>query len=555
MVKQVRKVMVIGLDGATFDNLHPWIKQGYLPYLSELMEHGSWGPLKSIIPPISGPAWASFMTGKNPANHGVFDFFKKRHESYATIPVDSRNIKALSIWDILGEFGKKSILVNVMMTYPPVPMNGLMITGGLTPPNPEIFTYPNSLAEEIQQNVGNYPISARGGMAMIPGREDEFLDKLLTNLRQRIKTSKYLLKNYKWDFFMQLIEGTDVVQHKFWKYYDKNHPRYEPSVYANAILDYYKEVDRCIGSLIEEVDKDTIVCIMSDHGFRGVDKIIQVNNFLHQIGMLNFKPNPKTRIKKLLFGQKSITPLDIYRKMIRWGANEAKNRVMASKKEGKFLNRFLLSVNDIDWNNTKAFSIGSFGQIYINQKGVEKSGIVSRNEYEDVVSEIEQSLMALQDPDTNLRVIDKVFTKKEIYQGRYFDDAPDIVFLTREGYSAFQQEFFTSPSIFHSSGQTGFHSLYGIFILSGKGIKQGKVVGSKNIIDLAPMLLYLLDTPIPQDMDGVIWNDVIEEYLKEKRTVKTYSPSKYKCDIEYGEMSDDEKEQIKKHLRDLGYLD
>ncbi|MHA1832386.1 MAG: alkaline phosphatase family protein [Candidatus Baldrarchaeia archaeon] len=142
----------MGLDGATFDVILPMVKAGNLPNFKKIMDEGAWVELESTVPLPSGPAWASFMTGMKPANHGIFDFVVKKKNSYETCYVNSTYVKGRPFWEILGRYSFKVGIINVMVTYPPHPVNGFLITGGLTPPGKD-FTYPKSLAKEISENL------------------------------------------------------------------------------------------------------------------------------------------------------------------------------------------------------------------------------------------------------------------------------------------------------------------------------------------------------------------------------------------------------------------
>jgi len=127
------KVLVIGLDGATFDLIKPFAAQGQLPHLKKLMDAGAWSELSSTIPPVTASAWTSFMTGKNPGAHGLFDFMQRRKGSYDLVPVSSGERDGKTLWEVAGDAGRKVIVMGVPVTYPPTPVNGLLVTGMLTP--------------------------------------------------------------------------------------------------------------------------------------------------------------------------------------------------------------------------------------------------------------------------------------------------------------------------------------------------------------------------------------------------------------------------------------
>src|SRR6185369_8280186 len=143
------KTIIIGLDGATFDIIRPLASDGRLPVLSRLMREGVSSPLRSTILPNSFPGWASCTTGTSEGMHGVFSPFIKNHSSYGVRAMSGLDIMTRPVWDILSEHRARSVVLNVPTTYPPEPINGLMVTGMLTPGRASAFTYPESLKSEL----------------------------------------------------------------------------------------------------------------------------------------------------------------------------------------------------------------------------------------------------------------------------------------------------------------------------------------------------------------------------------------------------------------------
>ena len=114
----MKKVFIIGLDGATFSLVRPWVEEGKLPQIGQLMAHGVWGNLKSTIPPITACAWASFITGLSPANTGIFDLFYREPGSYKVKPIHRGLRHGKELWQLLNAGGKKVGIINVPTTYP-----------------------------------------------------------------------------------------------------------------------------------------------------------------------------------------------------------------------------------------------------------------------------------------------------------------------------------------------------------------------------------------------------------------------------------------------------
>ncbi|MCB0005568.1 MAG: alkaline phosphatase family protein, partial [Anaerolineales bacterium] len=130
------KAFIIGIDGATFNLIKPWAKAGHLPNLARLMAGGAHGNLMSTLPPVTSPAWPTFMTGCNPGKHGVFDFIQPSGADFSL--VNATKIKQPTIWQRLSQAGYRVGVLNVPVTYPPQPLNGFMVSGILSPKGVDI---------------------------------------------------------------------------------------------------------------------------------------------------------------------------------------------------------------------------------------------------------------------------------------------------------------------------------------------------------------------------------------------------------------------------------
>ncbi|MBU1940188.1 MAG: alkaline phosphatase family protein, partial [Candidatus Thermoplasmatota archaeon] len=153
----MKRVILVGIDGATPQLLFKWIDEGVLPTFSRFRQQGSWGKLRSTLPPFSAPAWTSIVTGCNPGKHGIYGF-----ESTGTLTphlVNSRYRKVPAIWTYLTQAGLKNIIINVPGSYPPESINGFMITGLLTPSADSQFTYPADLKQRLTPtDLGQYDL-------------------------------------------------------------------------------------------------------------------------------------------------------------------------------------------------------------------------------------------------------------------------------------------------------------------------------------------------------------------------------------------------------------
>jgi len=558
-VSKKARVFVVGLDGATFDLILPWIREGKLPSLSHMMENGVHGELKSTVPIMTPTAWSSFMTGKNPGKHGVVGFFVREKDSYIVKVVDSTDRSAREIWSILSESGKKVGIVNVPITYPPKNVNGFMITGMMTPPKSDNFTYPPLLREEVEKAVGEGTLDP---LLTSLEREEVFIHEVLDSTEKLAKISLLLLEEQEPDLFMVVFNGTDYIQHRFWKYIDPKHPRHEAEKsvkYRKMFLHFYQKMDEILGNFLKMVDERTIVIVMSDHGAGPLHKYIHVNSWLMQMGLLKLKKQPVTRLKGFLY-RIGMNPERILNAL--FSIHLGNVRVKTDRTDERLQsisNKLFLSFSDVNWPKTKAYSIGS-GVIYINLKGREPLGTVCPGqEYESLREQISARLYELKDTETGEFVIEKVYKKEEIYTGSHIDTLPDIVFIPKPGYTTFEEHEFAARSVITQSKiVSGTHRLNGILIMKGGGIRKSATLHEASIMDLAPTILYLLGLSIPTDMDGrVLENALTSSHLRLNpiRYTKEADDSaqfllKKKDDV-YGE---EDKEKIESKLRALGYI-
>ncbi len=545
------KVFVIGLDGATFDLIQPFIARGHLPTLKKLMDSGAWSELESTVPPVTASAWTSFMTGKNPGAHGLFDFMQRRKNSYDLAPVSSRDRDGQAVWEIAGDAGKKVIVMGVPVTYPPTPVNGLLVTGMLTPRGAKDYTYPSELKDEIQQAIGDYVVYS--DEVYSKGRGELFLNALHYSIQQRAKAAAYLLHKYEWDLGVLVFPETDTVSHGLWSAYDPTHHQHDPreaEKFRDGILEVYQDIDAYLGELIASLGSDTTVLVMSDHGHGPVRNFLYVNNFLKQKRYLQIKRTPASRVKNLAFSL-GLTPRVVYNFLLAIGLGKLR-RTLDKRRGGRgLLKRFFLSFSDVDWSRTRAYSIGYIGEVHINLKGREPQGIVARGvEYVQLRDALIRDLRELKLPDGS-PLVEHLWKKEDIYSGAHLDAAPDILFLPKglETIAFGDFEFGSNKILEPSYGVSSSHRMNGIFIASGPGIRAGNTLEHARLTDLAPTILHLLGLPVPSDMDG----HALTEIMDDARAVE-FGGSAVQSNREIGGYSDDEEQQVIERLKDLGYI-
>jgi predicted AlkP superfamily phosphohydrolase/phosphomutase len=502
-----RKILIVCVDGGTFDLIHPWVREGHLPTFQRLMKEGAWGELSAEIPPITVNNILSMVTGKNAGKHGTLHWLKREVETGEWKLVNSEALGNETLWDLLGNSGKSVAVLNLPLTYPPKPIHGIMVTGLLTPLLAEDMTYPPHLKQEIETYLGDrYPILPKEVFA--EGREEEYLSSLMESLEIRYRTSRYLMDRYPCDcYFIHFIE-TDFVQHFFWSHMDENHPRHDPNgpkKFRNAILQVYQQMDSILGDYLRLLDKKDYLMVVSDHGAGPLYAKFYTNNWLMKEGLLKLRRSGLTPLKYLLF-RGGLTLQNIHQLAIRLGLSNLQPRVNRTTLFEGLLRRLFLSYHDVDWERTEAFAMGGFGQIYINRKGGRNPEAINvGEEYEFLRKRIISKIEKLEIPRLQRKYPKRIYRREELFHGPFFEILPDLVIMPEEGYlDPGDFEFFSNAIFEPRAPMSGTHKPNGIFLLKGEGVRQGIKLNHVQIYDIAPSVLYLMNAPIPKDFDGKV---------------------------------------------------
>ncbi|MBM4430390.1 MAG: hypothetical protein FJ026_08615 [Chloroflexi bacterium] len=549
------RVLVLGLDGATFDLLKPWIDESHLPNLAEAIRQGVWGRLQSIVPPYSVPAWTSFATGKYPAKHGMASFWRFSPGLGTHTLNSAKSLRSATIWSILSNMGRRVGVVNVPGTYPPVPVNGFMISGLMTPKENVDYTYPLELKREVLQAAGDYAANPYASVS----QTIKFLQQVIYWERKREIAHRHLLASHEWDFFINVVQGLDPIQHKFWQYMDLNHPNFrqaEAQRYAPLLGECYAVVDEAVGHRLSLVDERTVLFIISDHGFGPVHKYFHVNRFLANHGLIAFKEGrayrPQTRIRSWQGRVLSLAAASVRRLDFLGLRRGLLNNVMRHQ-----LNRVLdlAHTPSIDWSRTRAYcSDASSEGIFIHR---DADGGMSSLEYERLRGFLIEELNALRDTGTDEPIIHGAYRREEIHCGEYVHLFPDIVLdMARRPYLVTERLAVSEVLEPVHSQDSGRHRPDGIFIAIGPGIRQQVQISDISLVDLAPTILCALGIGVPNDVDGRVLTEIFEPGYLPAHPVKQLEPVSA---IDSGKPEDayttEETAAIQARLRALGYTE
>jgi predicted AlkP superfamily phosphohydrolase/phosphomutase len=507
------------------------------------------------------------MTGKNPGKHGIFEFYEPIPASYDVRFIHGGMRTGKTLWAILSEHKEKVSVINVPMTYPAETVNGLLISG-LDAPGPDSpsFCYPSTLLQELQSQFGTYILEPGLTGCIVGGKPDLAMEKLHEELDQKAKVTTYLMQRYPWDFFMVVFRSLDAVQHFFWKYMDPLHPQYNPTEaerFGTAILQAYQKIDNILGVIWDALEDDTVLMVMSDHGFgRRHPANIQLNQWLAERGYLRFceeaQANMLNRILTTLLGK-------AYRLTIGKTSRSAKETLarIFPKLRNRLQSRLLF--HNIDWSRTEAYSDSLFPNIRINLEGREPHGIVKNGDaYHRLIAKLRRDLADIRDSVSGNQIVDHVYHRDEIYTGPFAGKAPDLLLRWKEaenihgilknGVNA-QREVKSLIPGEDPRIVSGDHRLHGVLLMAGKPIRQGLRLSRATIMDLAPTILNLFDLPIPADMDGAVLTDVFTtEGSRPSRLTHIDEHSELSEQISENGYSSDEEEKVKERLRNLGYF-
>lgn len=554
------RVLVIGLDGAPFPLLAKWAEAGHMPTLRRLLAEGVGGPMRSTMPPTSGPAWTSFSTGMNPGRTGVYDFLYRRPGSYVFPPVNASMRSGRTLWRLLSDADLKVGVVNIPISYPVEPVNGTFISGWMTPYFAKDYTWPPDLGAEIEAKVGDYRIYpsetfSESGRKAFFDSSDELLE-LLT------RTTLHLMERDDWDFFMTVYFDVDRILHQLWHVLDEGHPwrkgrgaTKDAAGLEAAVLRYFTKLDADLARVIAKAGEGTTVMLMSDHGMGRASRFVVLNNLLLDLGYLKLSSDLPTKLKAFAL-RSGFSLRNVHRLVDRLGAAkhaEYKNVYSFDS----VLKRFFLSFHNVDWAASRAYSFGRhYGSLFLNVKGREPHGSVAPGaDYERTRDEIAEALLAWRDPELGRPLVSKAIRREEVYHGSRFDEAPDLILLPHDDADIFYglSDFGSSRIWDDTYRYSGMHRDNGMFVACGPNVRRGAPAPDVSITDLAPTILYLLDQEVPADMDGRVLREVLDAGLVAGRPERR-GPGGGDGPRAPQEYSADEEAEVLQRLRDLGYL-
>jgi predicted AlkP superfamily phosphohydrolase/phosphomutase len=509
------RAVVFGVDGLTFRVLHPLIERGELPHFQYLQQNGCEAVLEAKYPPFTPPAWTSLATGLKPAKHGVFDFWDFTGEQGPALVHPPKLLThrkdGKALWNIMSEFGKKVLVINVPMTYPPEPVNGIMISGYMTPDTTTSFTFPASVKEELFRVVPAYEIDLplTDKTVGTGAKKWRVLDATLRMTENRFKLMEYMLKEKDWDFCFLGFVGADRIQHRLWD---------EITSLDTRTNEYYHLLDDGLGRILSLLGPGDCLYVVSDHGFQGVNRAFEINEYLYSKELVTLTAHSqqvRTRNRyrhSIRHALKHMGLFDLVKRICRlYTARSAKLSNSTAHNPHSF------KIPNIDWEHTLAFmpSSSGFGAGYADI-------FLSPNLDADCIAELRADLLRQVDPQTGRPLLEAAMTGEVFGRGPYAPASPRLLLLPNEGIT-FRKglgntRFWDDATMANDpTKRSGVHQKDGVLYAYGKPFKQGFRAPNAEVYDLAPTVLYAMGLSSSYHFDGRI----LEELFLEQEPSKT----------------------------------
>ncbi|MBO6934158.1 MAG: alkaline phosphatase family protein [Deltaproteobacteria bacterium] len=551
--------LVLGLDGADLDVVRGLGPEA-LPNLHHHMAVGVHSAQQSVQPPATLPNWTTFLTGVDPAQHGVFDFTTKH--GYDVRFSGGTVREAPTLFERLDAMGRRCACVAFPATYPPPRLeHGVFISGWDSPVAFEAdrsFVSPPSLYDAMEKRFGPWRFDDADEMnADQPGWHARLPSLLEARIRRKVAVAEWLMDRESWDVFALYFGESDTAAHHLWAFHDAGSPR-SPSVSdaeRDGLARVYRALDTAVGALTKASGDDVELTIVSDHGSGGSsDVVLHLNRALAEAGLLEFHPARGGVLGDLVGRAKQLALTRLPPRL-----RERIFRLAGGRLPGWLESRARFGA--IAMERTRAFSdeLNYFPGVWLNLEGREPAGTVPATEREPTIREVERVLLALRDPWNGAPVVDTVWRREELYRGPHIERAPDLLLRLhlREGYSYNVQPSGGPGEIFRKldanehlgkKGRSlqGSHRERGLFVASGPRIEPVGEIES-DIADAAATLLARMDVAVPPDAVGRVLFEALRGTAGTVEALPDVAPPAHSGRADEAE--------VEKRLRALGYVD
>ncbi len=546
------RVLIIGIDGLPPTLLQRLMAEGRMPTLAGMARRGCLGVLRSTPNYQSASAWTSMMTGVNPGVHGILHFTNPVRGSYGVEQIDARARRCRSIWSLLSEAGATVAALNVPVSYPAEPVNGIVLAGWLCPsPTSPGFAHPPELAAEVGRIAGDYPIHADVRRHASRGEFGQAARAATHGINVKGEVACRLIERRRPDVAAVVFTECDSLQHWCWHILDELHPCHDPALaerWRDDLLAVYQAADAQVAALLGAVGDDAEVMIVSDHG--------QAPNSGAQVLL-----RPWLVAAGYLVPRRRSLPRRVIDRLAGVGFGLARRHAPARVKVALrarmpgLQTRAQAGVRGVaaDWPRTRAWT--ETGHVFINERGRWPDGSVAPGaDCEALLAEMEGELRSLRDADGGEPVVGAVVRGAEAFHGPYADIMPDLLVRWRHG-RIVRALAWRGRTIVHPSPPelpTGAHHPDGTLLAAGPSFRAGGDCPPQSICDVAPTVLHLAGCAVPTYMDG----DVMVELLTADAAKEVRRDAvKHLEDADGAAAAGDADGIVLSRLRSLGYID
>ena len=535
--------VMIGLDGATWDVLEPLMANGTMPFLRSFCAESSRAPLRSIVPALTPPAWTSMLTGRNPGQHGIFNFFgRDRADGHHIRLLTTQDISAEPVWEYANRHGLRATILNFPVTFPAPAVDGYVVAGGWMPWRQlRLGCSPARLFDRLKAIPGFNPRDIAMDMAheekALEGcRQDEYADWIDLHIRREQQWAtvfETLVAEDPTDLVAILFDGVDKLQHLCWPFLSPSYDAMEASPWETSVregcLRYFRQLDGLLEQMCAQCGPDATIVLTSDHGFGPQVRTFFVNAWLAQNGYLAWADGT--------------------------GPQPQPSGVLGLGQVAR--HTFLL-----DWTRTRAYASMPGG----NGIHIVRDDSMTDGDYNALCEQLIAELEAFTDPADGVPVVAAAWHRTEIFDGPALALAPDITLELADGglFSILASDQIVAPR----TPPTGTHAPQGILAVRGPGIRAGAVLPERSLLDVTPLLVHSLGLPIPATYEGDLPLDIFEDA---SRTAPVYAMADEPLlELAVGgepvwqpsariaqedALSEEEEQAIVERLRALGYVE
>jgi len=516
------KLVVVGIDGGSWNVLEPWCMNGVMPTLAGLRKQGSFGVLNSVIPPITPSAWTSLLTGQTPGRHRVLDFVRYDPATRSLALVNSSDLPAGHLFNLLRDARKDVIAVNLPMTYPPPELRGALVSGFGTPSADSSFTYPPELREEVLDLAPGYRFGVdwqakdAGDLAGLATD----VESIAAAFTQRVQVARHLSADRPWNLLLVHLKFYDDFLHKAFGYTEPGAAPRGRTLLRRCL----SGLDSALADIAElAASAGAPMLVVSDHGFGSLRGRLYPNALLHRWGYLALR-GPLGRL-----------------------AHKA-HKQFAPKGAGMAAQDLAARI-PLDWPRTRAYVMytGPCPFVYVNRRGREPHGVVGPEEVEALVAELAGRFRDYRHPAAQGPVFEQAIPGTEFFAGQD-TSTPDLVLVPQEGLVPRRRLSRPGSEVEPVDTLEGYHRQAGLWLAAGANVRQG-MTEEAGLADILPTVLAALGVPLPPDLDGRPM-DIFTDPPEISHSTASAAGTGPRRDV----YSSDEEARVRRRLRDLGYL-